>query len=305
MRMLGRNDALLAVQTKLVEQKFVTIVGPGGIGKTTLAVAVAHEMSATFDGHVHFVDLAALGGAELVAPAVATALGVSRRSTTDRPRAGRARRLRTGRCGRADCRGNSLIGVADLSALAKGIPDAAYTVMDEDDKAVASYYRALNRSQRDGNSKDKQQSIFEFAGAPKEITDAARALDEMPENDVDQVRAKAAAFEALHATEGWIHLKAACDLFVATFFMNNVGEVPRTPADEIIPTTDHVWLSMRGTNVRDQILSNAVAASASVNAFHWPLMFPEVFGRGGFDAVIGKSAVGHHEPRRKGILCTV
>jgi len=28
----------------------VTIVGPGGIGKTTIAVAVAHEMSATFDG---------------------------------------------------------------------------------------------------------------------------------------------------------------------------------------------------------------------------------------------------------------
>jgi len=77
MRMLGRKDALVAIQTKLAEQKFVTIVGPGGIGKTTLAVAVAHEMSATFKGQVHFVDLGALGGASLVAPAVATSLGVS------------------------------------------------------------------------------------------------------------------------------------------------------------------------------------------------------------------------------------
>jgi len=77
MRMLGRKDALVAIQTKLAEQKFVTIVGPGGIGKTTLAVAVAHEMSATFNGQVHFVDLGALGGASLVAPAVATSLGVS------------------------------------------------------------------------------------------------------------------------------------------------------------------------------------------------------------------------------------
>jgi predicted ATPase/DNA-binding winged helix-turn-helix (wHTH) protein len=77
MRMLGRKDALAAIQIKLAEQKFVTIIGPGGIGKTTLAVAVAHEMSATFDGHVHFVDLGALGRASLVAPAVATALGVS------------------------------------------------------------------------------------------------------------------------------------------------------------------------------------------------------------------------------------
>ena len=77
MRMLGRRDALAAIQMKLAEQKFVTIVGPGGIGKTTVAVAVAHEMSATFNGQIHFVDLGALGGASLVAPAVATALGVS------------------------------------------------------------------------------------------------------------------------------------------------------------------------------------------------------------------------------------
>ena len=77
MRMLGRNDALAAIQMKLAEQKFVTIVGPGGIGKTTVAVTVAHEMSAIFQGQVHFVDLSALSGASLIAPAVAAALGVS------------------------------------------------------------------------------------------------------------------------------------------------------------------------------------------------------------------------------------
>jgi predicted ATPase/DNA-binding winged helix-turn-helix (wHTH) protein len=76
LRMLGRKEALDAIELKLNEQKFVTIVGPGGIGKTTLAVAVAHEMSATFNGQVHFVDLGPLAGASLVAPAVATALGV-------------------------------------------------------------------------------------------------------------------------------------------------------------------------------------------------------------------------------------
>jgi predicted ATPase/DNA-binding winged helix-turn-helix (wHTH) protein len=76
-RMLGRRDALAAIQMKLTEQRFVTIVGPGGIGKTTIAVAVAHEMSAIFNGQIHFVDLSALGDASLVAPAVAAALGVS------------------------------------------------------------------------------------------------------------------------------------------------------------------------------------------------------------------------------------
>jgi predicted ATPase/DNA-binding winged helix-turn-helix (wHTH) protein len=81
MRMLGRQDALAAIQMKLAEQKFVTIVGPGGIGKTTVAVAVAHEMSAIFNNQVHFVDLGALGNASLVASAVATSLGVSVQTT--------------------------------------------------------------------------------------------------------------------------------------------------------------------------------------------------------------------------------
>ncbi len=77
MRMLGRRDALAAIQTKLAEQRFVTIIGPGGIGKTTVAVAVAHEMSPIFSSHVYFVDLGALGDASLIASAVATSLGVS------------------------------------------------------------------------------------------------------------------------------------------------------------------------------------------------------------------------------------
>jgi predicted ATPase/DNA-binding winged helix-turn-helix (wHTH) protein len=77
MRMLGRRDAVAAIQLKLAEQKFVTIVGPGGIGKTTIAVAVAHEMSTAFNSQIYFVDLSALGGTSLVAPAVAAALGVS------------------------------------------------------------------------------------------------------------------------------------------------------------------------------------------------------------------------------------
>src|SRR2546429_4707703 len=77
MRMLGRSDALATIQMKLAEQKFVTIVGPGGIGKTTVAVAVAHEMGAIFNSQVYFVDLGPLSDASLVAPAVAAALGVS------------------------------------------------------------------------------------------------------------------------------------------------------------------------------------------------------------------------------------
>ena len=48
-RMVGRKDAVAKIQARLAAEKFVTIVGPGGIGKTTVAVAVAHEMRSVFD----------------------------------------------------------------------------------------------------------------------------------------------------------------------------------------------------------------------------------------------------------------
>jgi predicted ATPase/DNA-binding winged helix-turn-helix (wHTH) protein len=76
-RMIGRKEVVARIQAKLVEQKFVTIVGPGGIGKTTVAVAVAHEMCSSFDGEVRFVDLSPLDDASLVAPAVASAFGLA------------------------------------------------------------------------------------------------------------------------------------------------------------------------------------------------------------------------------------
>ncbi len=76
-RMVGRNETVATIKTKLAEQKFVTIVGPGGIGKTTVAVAVAHEMRSIFDIEVRFVDLSPLDDASLVAPAVASAFGLA------------------------------------------------------------------------------------------------------------------------------------------------------------------------------------------------------------------------------------
>jgi predicted ATPase/DNA-binding winged helix-turn-helix (wHTH) protein len=75
-RMVGRGEAIAKIQARLAAQKFVTIVGSGGIGKTTVAVAVAHEMRAIFDGRVRFVDLSTLD-ADLVAPAVASAFGLT------------------------------------------------------------------------------------------------------------------------------------------------------------------------------------------------------------------------------------
>ncbi|MCP3386807.1 winged helix-turn-helix domain-containing protein [Bradyrhizobium sp. CCGUVB4N] len=75
-RMVGRADAVAAVSDKLITSRFVTIVGPGGVGKTAVAVAIAHDLLATFADAAHFVDLAALSDPDLVITSLLLMLGL-------------------------------------------------------------------------------------------------------------------------------------------------------------------------------------------------------------------------------------
>jgi predicted ATPase/DNA-binding winged helix-turn-helix (wHTH) protein len=76
-RMVGRTEDLEQVKTQLLEGRFVSIVGAGGVGKTTLAVALGHELLEEFGGAVLFVDLGAISDGGLIAATVATMLGLS------------------------------------------------------------------------------------------------------------------------------------------------------------------------------------------------------------------------------------
>lgn len=76
-RMMGREDAVLAICDELIAERFVTIIGPGGIGKTTVAVTVAHALANEFADAVCFVDLGAVAEATLITPTVATSLGLA------------------------------------------------------------------------------------------------------------------------------------------------------------------------------------------------------------------------------------
>ena len=75
-RLVGREDVLQELSGRLLSERFVTLRGPGGIGKTTVAIALAHDMWTAFDGHVCFLDLGTLKDAALVAGTVASALGL-------------------------------------------------------------------------------------------------------------------------------------------------------------------------------------------------------------------------------------
>lgn len=84
-RMVGRAESVVALSAQLTASRFVTIVGPGGVGKTTVAVAVAHDVLDAFGGALLFVDLGMLSRPDMVAASVASMLGIPIRSDDPTP----------------------------------------------------------------------------------------------------------------------------------------------------------------------------------------------------------------------------
>jgi predicted ATPase/DNA-binding winged helix-turn-helix (wHTH) protein len=76
-RMVGRAPIISALAARLQQRRFVTIVGPGGIGKTTVALAVAQKFSTEYRYGVSFVDLALISDPQRVSSALAAALGLA------------------------------------------------------------------------------------------------------------------------------------------------------------------------------------------------------------------------------------
>ena len=77
-RLIGREDELALVRSLLAQDdvRLLTLIGPGGIGKTRLAVAAAEQVAERFPGGVWFVDLAPLADPALVVPTIARVVGV-------------------------------------------------------------------------------------------------------------------------------------------------------------------------------------------------------------------------------------
>jgi predicted ATPase/DNA-binding CsgD family transcriptional regulator len=76
--LIGRDDEMAGVASTVRREqaRLVTLTGPGGVGKTRLAIAVASQVRQDFPGGVWFVGLAPVTEPALVAAAVAQVLGV-------------------------------------------------------------------------------------------------------------------------------------------------------------------------------------------------------------------------------------
>jgi predicted ATPase/transcriptional regulator with XRE-family HTH domain/Tfp pilus assembly protein PilF len=83
--LVGREYELRAITQQMQNPacRLLTLTGPGGIGKTRLALEVAHQLREAFEEGVYFVSLVSTSAPEFIIPAIADTLGLSFSGTAE------------------------------------------------------------------------------------------------------------------------------------------------------------------------------------------------------------------------------
>jgi hypothetical protein len=180
--------------------------------------------------------------------------------------------------------GDALLGVFDMRVLQQGIPDEAYKPLTGDDKDAAKILLKDNRAQRE------REGDLAAGFTEGEIVREAERVLALPEDDVVDIEKKRQAYEGWRrgkaAARGWM----AANLYVAAFlrpkrFRATTMATARVP--DRVPTTLDVRSALAGRVPHPETLAAAMEVAADARAFHWPLEFPAVMAKGGFDLVIG------------------
>ena len=179
--------------------------------------------------------------------------------------------------------GDALLGLTDLSQMEKGIPDAAFKPLSGDDKAIC---KVLGQANRAGSKLlvKKQAGVLDLWAIwdDDNILARLRAMEAMPDTTPDEVLAKEGAYAFLLREEKENRLTHAADLFTGAFL------IPKDPGAGV-PTTAELTTVLFGgagaSNHADTLAASGIACAAA-RVLHWPLAFPQVFAKGGFDCVL-------------------
>lgn len=172
--------------------------------------------------------------------------------------------------------GNSLVGILDPAIMKDGIPDKAYTALSGDDKTTCTALKRSNRSQAGG----RQAELFKTEVA-QQLASTLAALDSMPEDTVDAIAAKRAAFAQAEGDQQLANERLRCDLFCAAFFAPKFSDNAAK-----VPLSGDLVRAAEGQPMRSGVAELARELAAEHHFFHWRLAFPEVFSQGGFDVVL-------------------
>ena len=187
--------------------------------------------------------------------------------------------------------GNAVLGTT-TALMAKGIPDAAWEPIEEDDKKTASALKKRNKLASQGQ---RSFDTLWSRGSETEaqvVTRAIAELETVSDADVEALTKKEAGWRGILGSAEYLHQKFVADAWCASFVW------PKQAGDlaEAAPTNE-VWRQIRdGEGQPPAVTTKNVNHLAEQYRFlHWHLQFPQVFANGGFDVVLGNPPWEHVE----------
>lgn len=184
--------------------------------------------------------------------------------------------------------GDALMGISDFKQLEKGIPAAAFKPLSGDDKMVCQRLSKINSAALKQVGKIALEQEFKQIRLVQDKDSALSALNEleaMPSETTQDISAKESAYRGFLAKARNSRLNHAADLLLGAFLQS------KTEANEnYIPTTETLLLELisdQRKSEHEQQLLAAQEACIKAKVLHWPLAFPQVFARDGFDCVLG------------------
>ena len=182
--------------------------------------------------------------------------------------------------------GDALLGLTDLDALTRGISKDAFKPLSGDDREVCKALTKTNALALKQLTKDLQSQQMLLGMDNASGLQAMRAIEDMPTNTPEQVSIKETRWLAFMQTAAQSPLAQAADVVVGAFLLSKTTDRGAT-----VPTsaTLHTLLTTPNdiTGPAADAVAAARAACAEARVLHWPLAFPQVFARGGFDCVLG------------------
>ena len=198
--------------------------------------------------------------------------------------------------------GDATLGIDNLKNLEHGIPNAAYKALTGDDPAAAKELAKRNRAALKPMADDVRYGGELFYDPKHTLANQMRGIDEMPEDTLEEIEAKKAAYAKFREEGSLNHFSLAADVFTAAFLLpktlfdvqvGNLGNgAPLTEKrpDPTIPTTAELYgiltAGAAGSYPSAETLARCAAACRKNRVLHWPLAFPTVFDKGGFDCIL-------------------
>jgi hypothetical protein len=179
--------------------------------------------------------------------------------------------------------GDAIVGLAHKEELENGIADEAFKRMPDDDKDIRAELAKRNKRER----KDRKQHHFDFGktveGSFADISIMFDRFNKLPENTIEEIEYKRKEYVKMTYGAKWLRLKTLADIQVAQFF------IPKDETNVRKIVTDEEYMDyLSGIKaIHPMKAGKAGGIAGKKRFFHWFLEFPEVFGGGGFDCILG------------------